>query len=344
MANLAREQFELAYHDACTACEIKVSTPSSNLLAEATDAPNGLRTPFDPRAMWRRAKALFAMQEFPGCYEVCREALHDPILAQGELAQPIYDLYQRAVSRWFESENGIYDWDMIRDAVGKDHVYNDVASFQKQVAVNGTERIGRGLFATRPIAKGSLAMAEKAFAYAKGEERGRETHINIIHDLTRDAPAISAGEALLEKTLTRLQGMGPQWRSRFFDLHSGDYNTHEPAAHSASTQISIVDGQLVMDTFLVLSIIRVNSMTCGPPYEPDRDSGVWIQASYINHSCDPNCEVSFHGDLLVLRALRDIKDGEQLFLNYVPLKVSKSKRREMLKANWGFECHCGACT
>jgi SET domain-containing protein len=39
-------------------------------------------------------------------------------------------------------------------------------------------------------------------------------------------------------------------------------------------------------------------------------------AKYINHSCDPNCEVEIIRGHIWIISLRDIKKGEELFYNY----------------------------
>ena len=39
-------------------------------------------------------------------------------------------------------------------------------------------------------------------------------------------------------------------------------------------------------------------------------------AKYINHSCDPNCEVEIIRGHIWVIALRDIKKGEEIFYNY----------------------------
>jgi uncharacterized protein len=39
-------------------------------------------------------------------------------------------------------------------------------------------------------------------------------------------------------------------------------------------------------------------------------------ARYINHSCDPNCDVEKTHDTLWIVALRDVKEGEELSYNY----------------------------
>ena len=40
------------------------------------------------------------------------------------------------------------------------------------------------------------------------------------------------------------------------------------------------------------------------------------KARYINHSCDPNCEVRMTSRTIWIVALRDIKTGEELTFNY----------------------------
>jgi uncharacterized protein len=49
---------------------------------------------------------------------------------------------------------------------------------------------------------------------------------------------------------------------------------------------------------------------------------------YINHSCDPNCGVNQHLELV---ALRDIEIGEEIFYDY---------STSMLERHWTMKCHC----
>jgi len=50
-------------------------------------------------------------------------------------------------------------------------------------------------------------------------------------------------------------------------------------------------------------------------YDIDGDVD-WNTAKYINHSCDPNCEIDIEDDKIWVTALRDIKDGEELTYDY----------------------------
>jgi SET domain-containing protein len=51
--------------------------------------------------------------------------------------------------------------------------------------------------------------------------------------------------------------------------------------------------------------------------EFDLDGDVdWNPAKFINHSCDPNCEAEFFGEMIWIMAIRDIEPGEEITFNY----------------------------
>lgn len=71
--------------------------------------------------------------------------------------------------------------------------------------------------------------------------------------------------------------------------------------------------------------------------------GIWVQASYINHSCYSNVRRSFLGDMQIIRAARDIPaDTELTFWYQVPNTEGYDKRQQKLQ-NWGFQCKCVMC-
>lgn len=71
--------------------------------------------------------------------------------------------------------------------------------------------------------------------------------------------------------------------------------------------------------------------------------GTWVQASFINHSCEPNCKFTFKGDLCILKANRDIKAGEQITVDYFPPAQTQADKWLALKDSWNFECKCPRC-
>ena len=63
-------------------------------------------------------------------------------------------------------------------------------------------------------------------------------------------------------------------------------------------------------------------------------------ARWINHSCAPNCEADQEGMRVFVKALRDIKPGEELFYDYglvIDEPMTKKLKRE-------YQCLCGAKT
>jgi len=72
-------------------------------------------------------------------------------------------------------------------------------------------------------------------------------------------------------------------------------------------------------------------------------SGIWIMPSYVNHSCWPNSVRSFLGDLLIVRAARDITEGEEITMTYFDNESGVQKRQKASHSGWGFDCECTLC-
>jgi uncharacterized protein len=61
-------------------------------------------------------------------------------------------------------------------------------------------------------------------------------------------------------------------------------------------------------------------------------------ARWINHSCDPNCEVVLEDGRLYIEAIRDIAPGEELTYDYnfiLPVRHSPAMKRR-------YPCSCGS--
>jgi len=71
-------------------------------------------------------------------------------------------------------------------------------------------------------------------------------------------------------------------------------------------------------------------------------SGIWLRAAKINHACIPNCVRSFLGDLLIIRAARDIPADTELFMQYFAPTEDITRSRDRM-SEWGFICKCALC-
>ena len=74
-----------------------------------------------------------------------------------------------------------------------------------------------------------------------------------------------------------------------------------------------------------------------------KGSGLWIMPSYINHSCWPNSVRSFLGNLLIVRAARNIPEGEEITINYIENESGVQERQKAFYSEWGFNCKCTLC-
>lgn len=66
-------------------------------------------------------------------------------------------------------------------------------------------------------------------------------------------------------------------------------------------------------------------------------------ASLANHSCVPNATIMFDGRHMTLRALDDIKMGEQVFISYIDGTQTKVERQQELADRYFFKCQCEKC-
>ncbi|XP_078429907.1 SET domain protein 38 isoform X2 [Wolffia australiana] len=107
----------------------------------------------------------------------------------------------------------------------------------------------------------------------------------------------------------------------------------------------------------VLARIRINAFrveTVGASYEDlldlasssvMADSGVgnavYMLPSFYNHDCDPNTHIMWinNADAKV-KALRDIKTGEDLRICYIDASMDREARQSILYHGFGFQCHC----
>ena len=66
--------------------------------------------------------------------------------------------------------------------------------------------------------------------------------------------------------------------------------------------------------------------------------------SLLNHSCDPNVDVSWARDATAtFRAARAIERNEPLTVAYVDADAGVAARREKLAFAYGFDCDCERC-
>lgn len=85
-------------------------------------------------------------------------------------------------------------------------------------------------------------------------------------------------------------------------------------------------------------------------YRGRRGICLFPEASFYNHSCDPNVEVTITYNsaksnfIMSARTVRPVRENEELFINYMPGNTMPLTRLALaMKRRWGFECSCMRC-
>ena len=99
----------------------------------------------------------------------------------------------------------------------------------------------------------------------------------------------------------------------------------------------------------LLGVVRTNgfgiALDKNEKGEDQMYSAIYDHLSRANHSCRPNAAhtfniASFSGQL---RAVRDVKTGEEIFVDYCAIEEPTAKRQKKLEP-YGFQCACPSCT
>ena len=317
----------------------------------ATDAVSALfpNVNGDEANIKNNVKALFRAGRACYCLENLAEAksYFEQLLEISPADEDGRQQIARTKARLEESLTGKYDFEAMSKSVSGSHKHLDHASFTANVEVRPSTKKGRGLFATKNITAGELVLVEKAFAVAFESEAGSETH--IILNLNTNTGRIGS-HAVLFYQLVQKMLHNPSQARRALDLFDGGY--------SPKCTAQTVDGATAIDTFQVAAIMEHNAFGCpntctvdelgtkkaSKKNDPSGSVGIWVVASYFNHACDANVRRAFFGDIMIVRATKDISKGQEIFIPYRSPEYDYVKTQEAFGKVWKFKCDCGICT
>ncbi|KAJ7971399.1 histone-lysine N-methyltransferase ATXR4-like [Quillaja saponaria] len=73
-------------------------------------------------------------------------------------------------------------------------------------------------------------------------------------------------------------------------------------------------------------------------------NAIYMLPSFYNHDCDPNAHIIWIENAdAKLKALRDVKEGEELRICYIDASMDQEARQELLFQGFGFQCSCSRC-
>jgi len=311
------------------------------------DAEASMVPASEPMAKENNTKAYFlagrASYEL-GCY-VEAEKNFAEALKLGPDHEDSLKERKRNEARMREEAFGVYDFAEIASLVSKRNRHLDHANFICNTEVRASGSRGRGLFAKKAIKANELVMCERAFSVVFGSEHIKDLYTTVNLHTDR----ISAGpQASLLSTIVQKLRHNPKQAIQFLSLYDG--------GHTPKCTAPQVDNATVIDVFQAQAIIERNGFGCPEVRSSNAQTitgakthsvfgavGIWTRASYINHACDGNLRRAFIGDLMIVRASKDIAAGDELFMQYLLPDADNSQTMAKLKNTWGFTCDCAIC-
>uniref|UniRef100_A0A915E796 SET domain-containing protein n=1 Tax=Ditylenchus dipsaci TaxID=166011 RepID=A0A915E796_9BILA len=240
----------------------------------------------EKKALFRLGKAAYGMRDWKTATDHLKTLCsHFP-----SNKQAISEL-NKANSRLAESQTGNYSlMEMYKRAVVENRLYLDVANYQGPVKVGNVEGKSKGLLATRFIKQGTLLLASKAFA------------------ITYKSDAVNSQAENVVKTKQVLK-RNPQWAKELYSLYAGCDQRDEICSSGTND-------------FQVENICRLNSFETQHAFDitkssEDLASGLWILPSFLNHSCVANACRIFYADVMMVYAISDIEQGEEINHSYI---------------------------
>ncbi|KAI0849467.1 hypothetical protein F5Y00DRAFT_261600 [Daldinia vernicosa] len=319
-------------------------------LSDAQKSNVGDDSPME-KALFREAKALYALGKFSSCLEKLLA-----VVRSNPKNSDAWNEIKRVKQRLREEEKGSYQFGSMHKQAEDTPPLIDCATYVGPVAIRDSPGRGKGLFTTKAVKAGELLLCEKAFAYSYAGDDSNTGISNTTILMNWHTNTMSmGGQANLITQIVQKLYHNPDGTKVFTELHHGDYT---PVA------ISEVDGAPVVDTFLVVKTIQMNSF--GTPRTSYKSTmlpmvnqnselndksteyttcGIWPIASRINHSCITNCYRTFIGDMQIIRASQDLEAGTELrFMYWCPrTNETYEETQKKLKRSWGFVCDCARC-
>ncbi|XP_065860475.1 methyltransferase FGSG_00040-like [Euphorbia lathyris] len=287
-----------------------------------------------------KGKILLCLNKYSLALDCFKKALLDPQTNGNR--ETLIGYVEKCKKLEFLSRTGAFDisdW-VVNRFRGK---LPELAEFIGPIQIKKSEFSGRGLFAIKNIDAGTLLFVNKAIATERcilsGEDSGQNAKLvmwkNFVDEVVK---------------CTQKCGRTRDWIST---LSTGE---DEDKLEVPEIGLFKPDGDVVinlanqdLDKDRLMSILDVNSLVedsvSSKVLGKNRDYygvGLWVLASFINHSCIPNSRRVHIGDHILVHASRDVKSGEEITLPYFDILSPLEKRKETLK-QWGFNCNCKRC-
>ncbi|KAJ8605982.1 hypothetical protein MRB53_041275 [Persea americana] len=315
-ANINLGRYEAALYDA----EASI-IPSDDLASGEASLVNS-----NVKAFYRAGIAAYHLQSYDKAQQMFESILK--IAPMDSDAKRELQLVRR---RLVEQSMGAYDFEEMFECAMTVDKRLDVADFKANVTVQKIVDRGHGLFATKAIKAGELVLVEKALFVAFNTDEGADQ--SVIMNLNTEVMSVGTHPTRLVGAVHKMLH-SPKLAEAFSRLYDGGY---EPRG------VQVVDGVVAVDTFQVeaaLDFVIDRHMAD----QATSSTGVWLTSSFVNHDCIGNAARSFTGDVMVIRATKDLKKGDEILMRYKNSDDDIESFQKSMLSSWKFTCSCALCT
>ncbi|KAK3001752.1 hypothetical protein RJ639_020479 [Escallonia herrerae] len=287
-----------------------------------------------------KGKLLLNLDKYSKALDCFKIAIQDP--QANANSETLNGYLEKCKKLEFLSKSGAFDisdW-VLNGFRGKSP---DLAEYIGAVEIKTSDISGRGLFATRNIDIGTPFLVTKAIATERGilpQNTDSSESVQLVMwknfiDKVVEASSISkkthhlicklsTGENNEALEVPDINLFRPEVGERIFSNENLEMGR----------MLSILDVNSLVEDAISAKVLGKNSDYYG--------IGLWLLASFVNHSCNPNAKRLHIGDHVIVHASRDIKAGEEVTCAYFDVLLPLSKRKQMA-TNWGFSCNCKRC-
>ncbi|TCD69090.1 hypothetical protein EIP91_008732 [Steccherinum ochraceum] len=275
----------------------------------------------------------------------------------------VKSFYVNAPLRLRSSTKGRYDWhELYRQCKGP-APRPDIAPFQGPVEVK-IKRIGYspvGLFVTRNVSAGDLLLVSRPIASYYPDDKPKGTReVFVTYNYLTNYTGKRASYALIDNVVQRLWD-DPRVARTLQSIPGGSRfsaaTSYPPPEDSSSTylshphkppcdiDISRLEGLCALNAFQIDNVRNVYKLRSETKVKDPLDDSLALYElpSFCNHSCVPTASKAFFGDVMVLRATRSLKAGDEVTLSYCDVTLPHEERNAFVERKWGAPCDCVLC-
>lgn len=224
-----------------------------------------------------------------------------------------------------------------------------------KIKISDVEGKGRGAFPTIDINTGDIILFEEKSiceVYFSGQFPSnsmpfRNHELNLISQ-SGDIKSISL--VLLAARSVELMRTSNELRSQLFNLCIPDILSEKEVRKLRISTILVVQlllkisiEELEETCFEIICRLACNAITITDSESSPIGLAIFIAASSVNHSCDPNANIVFNNSAISIVADRAISTNDEIFISYTDSSKSSWCRRFNLLNNYYFSCQCTRC-